>query len=237
MKPKAMLVGTLTTILFALILSAQKGDFPTLQGPYLGQDPPGMTPELFAPGIISTDAPEGCICFSNDGNYLVFRRNFGEETEVFISDKKDGTWRRPTVAPFFMKPYRFGDFTFAPNELKLYFTSNRPLDGGDEPAESSNLWSVENVNNQWLKPSPLGASINTHSHESYPSVSNSKTVYFFRRYDSDDGASEILTSELENGKYSEPRRLGKTINTQWDKCSFLDLDIVDLHGGQGELQI
>jgi Tol biopolymer transport system component len=134
-----------------------------------------------------------------------------------ISEKKNGTWTKPTVAPFFLKPYRFGDFTFSPNELKLYFTSNRPQPGGDEPAESSNLWIVENVNDQWLKPSPLGASINTHLHESYPSVSNSKTIYFFRRYDSDNGASEILTSELENGKYSEPRRLGKSINTQWDE--------------------
>jgi len=29
-------------------------DFTTLKGPYLGQRPPGMTPEIFAPGIIST---------------------------------------------------------------------------------------------------------------------------------------------------------------------------------------
>ena len=29
-------------------------DFPVLKGPYLGQKPPGMNPEIFAPGIIST---------------------------------------------------------------------------------------------------------------------------------------------------------------------------------------
>jgi hypothetical protein len=28
-------------------------DFPVLKGPYLGQKPPGMIPEIFAPGIVS----------------------------------------------------------------------------------------------------------------------------------------------------------------------------------------
>ena len=26
------------------------GEFPELRGPYLGQNPPGLTPEVFAPG-------------------------------------------------------------------------------------------------------------------------------------------------------------------------------------------
>jgi hypothetical protein len=47
MKPKATVVGALSAILYALMISAQQGDFPALQGPYLGQKPPGMMPELF----------------------------------------------------------------------------------------------------------------------------------------------------------------------------------------------
>ena len=140
-----------------------------------------------------------------------------EETEVLISENKAGTWTRPQLAPFFVKQYRFGDFTFAPNELKLYFTSNRPLDNGGEQADSSNLWVVENSNDQWLRPYPLGTSINSPLHDSYPSVSNSKTLYFFRRYDGGSGASEILTSEYKNGHYAEPERLEETINTEWDE--------------------
>jgi hypothetical protein len=202
-------------------MDAYQGDFPVLKGPYLGQKVPGMTPEVFAPGIVSTDAPEGCICFSYNGRYVVFRRHFREQTEVYISENDNGTWTKPQRAPFFVKKYRFGDFTFAPNELKVYFTSNRPLDASGEPAESSNLWVVENTNNKWLKPVPLGTSVNSPQHDSYPSVSNDKTLFFFRRYDSDNGASEILTSDLENGTYAEPKKLGDTINTEWhewDPC-------------------
>ncbi|HUU04349.1 MAG TPA: hypothetical protein VMZ49_00590 [Patescibacteria group bacterium] len=46
-----------------------------LTGPYLGQKPPGMTPELFAPGIISL---AGFVdfkgSFSPDGNEYYFYR-------------------------------------------------------------------------------------------------------------------------------------------------------------------
>ncbi len=33
-----------------------KNDISELKGPYMGQKPPGMTPEKFAPGFISTDS-------------------------------------------------------------------------------------------------------------------------------------------------------------------------------------
>ena len=35
--------------------SVQKIKFPILKGAYLGQKTPGINPELFAPGIISTE--------------------------------------------------------------------------------------------------------------------------------------------------------------------------------------
>jgi hypothetical protein len=49
--------------LLALILAASdlaparqvSTDLPKLTGPYLGQKPPGDTPELFAPGSLPTD--------------------------------------------------------------------------------------------------------------------------------------------------------------------------------------
>ena len=45
-------------LLAALIFTncAKESDFSVLKGPYLGQKPPGMAVELFAPGFFSTDA-------------------------------------------------------------------------------------------------------------------------------------------------------------------------------------
>ena len=41
---------------------------------YFGQNPPGKTPEVFARGIISTEANEGCSYFSKDGQFYLFER-------------------------------------------------------------------------------------------------------------------------------------------------------------------
>jgi hypothetical protein len=44
--------------------SAQQIDFPNLTGPYLGQKPPGMTPEHFGVGVIDNDERVFAITFS-----------------------------------------------------------------------------------------------------------------------------------------------------------------------------
>lgn len=41
---------------------------PNLTGPYLGQKPPGLKPEIFARGIISTEMSEGCSGWGNEIN-------------------------------------------------------------------------------------------------------------------------------------------------------------------------
>jgi Tol biopolymer transport system component len=215
-----MVRGKVFLLLFLFFLSSvtfSQEEYIGFKGNYLGQKPPGLTKQVFAPGFISSDAPEGCICFSYDGRYLVFRRGWREETEVYLLEKINGQWTKPKRAPFFIKEFRFGDFTFSPNELKLYFTSDRPTETGAKKNESSDLWVVENINKEWLTPTHLGTSVNSPLHESYPSVSSDKSLYFFRRFDSDNGVSEILYAEYKNGKYLKPVIMGKNINTEWDE--------------------
>ncbi len=155
-----------------------------------------MTAEVFAPGVISTGAIEASLTFSYDHRFMVFRRGFRQDTEIFLSENKAGTWTKPVRAPFFVKEYGFGDFTFSPNEPVLYFTSRRPLESGQPSTESSNLWRVEYDNGQWRSPSPIANVLITPLHESYPSVAKDKTLYFFRRFDDENGNYEMMYSEL-----------------------------------------
>ena len=51
-------------------------DFHNLSGEYFGQTPPGATPEVFARGIVSTDANEHSVpSFSPDGNEVFWWAN------------------------------------------------------------------------------------------------------------------------------------------------------------------
>ena len=212
---RGAVVGLLVFVVIASAATHQ--DLQILEGPYLGQRSPGIAPEVFAPGVVSTDVVEGCVCFSFDHRYFVFRRGFREDTEIYFMEDRPGGWTEPARAPFFVKEYGFGDFTFSPNRPELYFTSRRPLEPGGEPTESANLWKVGYENGVWREPVQLGESVNSDLHESYPSVSNDGTLFFFRRFDTDNGLSEIMYSTLDGGAYAAPKRMGWEINTKWDE--------------------
>lgn len=208
-------VGLLVFI--AAASAATDPDPAILEGPYLGQASPGSTPEVFLPGVVSTDVVEGCASFSYDGRYFVFRRGFREETEIYLMENEKGGWTEPAPAPFFVKEYGFGDFIFSPNRPELYFTSRRPFEPGGERTESANLWKVVYEKGGWREPVQLGSAINSNLHESYPSVSSDGTLFFFRRYDGDNGLSEIMYSSIDGESYAEPKRMGREINTRWDE--------------------
>ena len=59
MRWKILLIRLMVFLLMIGILMAQEkaAELPLLNGPYLGQKPPGMTPQIFAPGIIATYRP------------------------------------------------------------------------------------------------------------------------------------------------------------------------------------
>jgi len=59
-----LLIFCLLAFLVTDAFSQQK-EFPVLKGSYLGQKPPGIMPQVFAPGIIST---KDNIEFANIGN-------------------------------------------------------------------------------------------------------------------------------------------------------------------------
>lgn len=51
------------------------GEPTDIDGPWFGQDPPGRTPEVFAPGYINTTAHEYHISLAPDGREIVFSRS------------------------------------------------------------------------------------------------------------------------------------------------------------------
>ena len=82
---------------------AQTGSAPVFQGPYLGQRPPGMVPERFAPGFISTPGCDLTLTFSPTLDEVFFGRRPTEqdgENQVFYSRMLKGRWQTPTLASF-----------------------------------------------------------------------------------------------------------------------------------------
>jgi len=97
---KSVLV-ILLLALTAISMNAQQNDFPKLTGPYLGQKPPGMTPEIFAAGIVSSkEFVDFKLAFSPDGNECYFYRLSHPSDEliptIFFTKVEKGIWTKPS---------------------------------------------------------------------------------------------------------------------------------------------
>ncbi|MBN1224815.1 MAG: PD40 domain-containing protein [Candidatus Aminicenantes bacterium] len=206
-----------TTLIISLIvfmnaiLFAQQSDFPKLTGPYLGQKPPGMTPEIFAPGIISTGMSESAIAMAPDGKEIFYTVHAGNSETIVTTRFENGCWTAPEVASFSGK-YLDGFPAMHPDGSRLYFHSYRPLDEGLQISDVVNIWFVEKKGAGWGEPEPVGPPINGNGFVCCPSVTKAGTLYYSKK--TRDGGERIYRSRFVNGKYMEPEELPRQVNRE-----------------------
>jgi ankyrin repeat protein len=180
--------------------NAEPQKFPVLTGPYLGQNPPGNTPESFAPGIVSVG--HSTVSTSPDGKEMYW--NSG--SSIMMTKIKDGRWTKPEIAPFSGKGTLdyYDDVPFVtPDNKKLFFMSMRPL--GLSGATKENVWYTERRGDGWSKPVPVSEDVNALGLHWQISVSANGTLYFNGR---DAEGARIRCSKLVDGKYGKPENLG-----------------------------
>ena len=95
-------------------------EFPVLKVPYLGQKPPGLTLEIFAPEIVSTGLDEGVITFTPDGKECYWSILFPRFETILVSKQVNGKWTKPEVATFSGKYYD-GWPAIQPDGKKMFF--------------------------------------------------------------------------------------------------------------------
>lgn len=195
----------------AIIICAQQSEFPKLSGPYLGQKPPGMTPEIFAPGIVSTCLDELNSVFSPDGQEFYFCvRNMGASS-LFVMKSAKEVWGRPEPLPF-AGIYDDIDVSLSPDGRQLFFCSNRPLAGGGSPKEDHDIWMCERRGGGWGPPKHLGDAVNSPRDDFFPIVTKSRTLYFNSQR-AGPGTNDIYMCRWVDGKYARAEKLGPEINT------------------------
>ena len=183
--------------------------FPELVGPYLGQKPPGRTPEVFAPGIVSARyGLHSNIVFSPDGTEAFWSIMAPPRTagygagRTLVSRRVNGHWTYPQPALF--HAVALGDVPFFhPDGQRLYDMSPRPMPGvPDAPGE--HIWVWQRAGTSWARPRPVEATVNRLPHHWQFSVDRAGTLYFSSSWA---GARGLFTSRLVNGAYAEPEPL------------------------------
>lgn len=187
-------------------------EFPVLNGPYLGQKPPGMVPEIFAPGIVSDGLDNRDIAIMPDGSEIYFTSSVGgtEYVTILYSRLSDGIWSKPEVVSFATNPkFMFYEPCISSDGNRIFFTSNMPIKKGIAKSEP-NIWYVERDGDHWGNPIALDTTVNSSFDEYFSSITQDGTLYFTRG--SGSGVYSIYRSKLVNGKYSEGEKLPKEVN-------------------------
>jgi hypothetical protein len=217
MTRKQILISCLLTVA-VISTNAQQADFPKLTGPYLGQKPPGLTPEIFAPDVIS-DAPHSVAVFSPDGReafwvpWSTLRMNMMKQA--------NGIWTKPQTVSF-ASEYDAENPWFTGDGTRMYFTSTRPLESeglaGKEKFWNENIWYVGREQDGWSEPVALGPEVNSMGLHWQISIDDlNSDLYFSASNGEGGGGSDIYQSVLADERYSIPVKLSEAVNTKGDE--------------------
>ena len=168
---------------------------PKEQSPYLGQEPPGLTPIAFAPGMVTTSGWEYGGTFTPDLKEFYFLREVGEteedkKMEFVVFENKNNQWQKSVVSP------RVGQPFIAPNGKTMHLGKRYK-----ERTETGDWSEIKKLDSsfQEIKIMRLTAS--------------SKGTYVFDEIGMPAGDGVLRYSEFVDGKRGAPKAFGKEINT------------------------
>lgn len=207
-----------------MTLIAQQTGFPRFIGPYLGQRPPGATPEIFAPGILSQFSMlHGKLVFSPDGLEAFWTCNAAPvHSRRTARQTSQGIWSAPEPS-FFSIDYVENSMCYSADGKRLYFHSRRPLPGTGAPRDKD-IWYREKTPQGWGDAVSLGHPVNLPtSDESAPSLAADGTLFFTRHASTGAHGTtghgtvqiDIYYSEWKNESYLAPVKMGPEINSEY----------------------
>lgn len=175
--------------------------------PYVGQALPGVTPERFAPGLVSTDAIELNGVFSSDLREFYFTRVVdGVDTMQQITFA-DGSWRGPRELLLFPNQARAeaADMVLSRDGQELFFLAGFPRAASAEK-QNYDIWRSRRRGDGWSEAELVPAPISTPGYEYYPSFGPDGSLYINSNRD---GAGAIYrAARLADGTFAPPVKAG-----------------------------
>lgn len=192
MKPIIIFI-VLTFFVFSVACKSNSNDKSSiLEGPYLGQKPPGLLPEVFAPGIISTNGWEYGVVFAPGMKELYWVREVNAskepEQQFVVFEQKGNSWHERVIGE------RRGTPTMSTDGKTMFFGRSYK----DRSPEG------------WSKPKRLGPAFEDFRIMRVTESAKGTIVFDEAK---EEGAGLIRYSRLVDGKRAAPKPLPKEINT------------------------
>ncbi|MEP0266307.1 hypothetical protein [Dokdonia sp.] len=177
-------------------------DFPYIEGAYMGQKPPGMIAEPFAPGIISKEGWEIEGVFAPDMKEFYFTTRSKKDAPITVIGfrQQDNVWKK------YIEFKRKGEISFSPDGSRMYMAKGYK----------------DRKNDGWSERKSLGPMFNRDNWGIMRLTASSNGTYVFDDYKSGD---VIRISTLKDGKRQEPKMMGPIVNTgKWTAHPFIAPD-------------
>lgn len=201
-------------ILFSCVLVAARAAADPPSADYLGQTPPSLVPEIFAPGLISTDAIEFNSVFSPDGREFFFARHHAGVDTMFRAAYAGGRWGEPEPLGVFPGDVS-GDMAVAPDGESLYFLGEY----ANEFARGKPTWDIwvsRKTDGTWGPARVVPPPISTEAMDVYPVVVGDGSLYFLSDRPggiAGSGRADLYRAQrLPDGSFAEPVNVGAPIN-------------------------
>ena len=174
--------------------------------------PTDSAARIIGEGTISTAANEFSGSLSPDGRELYFSRSVPRSYfyAILVSRFEHGAWTTPEIAPFSGR-WRDFDAAFYPGGRRLYFVSDRPIDGLRPTVY--HFWYVDRRGDgSWGEPQLAPAPLNGKASSWTISFAADSTAYFASQGDEPSGPGTLYRSRLVNGAYGVSERLPPEVN-------------------------
>lgn len=152
---------------------------------------------------------------SNEKEAYFTIQNLNETKGAIVkAERVKDEWKNFKIVSFSGKHRDIEPF-LTPDNLRLYFSSNRPKNNTTEEGDYD-IWFVErtSINSAWSKPKNVGSPINTKYNEFYPSLSKNGNLYYTSDQFTAISKDDILLSKWNGTNYEHPIQLSENINSK-----------------------
>ncbi len=218
MKRTFMIISMALLIMTVSFPFAQQTNFPAVTGPYFGQMPPKTRPEIFAPGIISTDLHDDFgPAFTPDGKEVFFRCVGNGKMIILHMQQNQDKWGTPDIASFSGKYNDLGVF-ISHDGKRLFFSSDRPTDENDRDNDLD-IFTVDCRDGRWGEPHNLPVEKRGLKDLFACSTDSSGTIYLHARNADGMGGFDLYRLKKGDSLNWELQIIGSPICTKHDETS------------------
>ncbi len=204
---KTKMVGWIVLLAACPVFAADSNGVP----PYMGQEPPGLTPKVFAPGLVSLpNRFEHSICLSQDERecYITVPAANWSTVQIMVTRYENGQWTSPVQAVFSNSQSQSPSLT--DNDQSLYFSRDRSIWKVHRSLTGSGIQA-------WSQPEVVPAPVTSPQGAPSCSISSLGNMWICSWRTGGVGQCDLWRIQSANGQFTEATDL-RSLNTTASDC-------------------